>query len=105
MGTATGSRGAGKGTHSRISGRMTSNPPRSARMAMLTSPFVIPPSTLRCSRSAFESSFMLSITARVWNAFASSVARAMCAGVVYDVMPAVHVRIKVRDDVKGLTYR
>ena len=47
-----------------------------------TPPFVIPPSTLRYASSDMESSFMPSITARVFKAFASSVVRAMCAGVV-----------------------
>lgn len=74
-------------THSRISGRITLKPPMSARTAIARSPLVMPPSTLRCLRSVFESSFMLSMIARVWNALASSVARAMCAGVVYCDMP------------------
>lgn len=47
--------------------------------------------TFICGRSTPESSFMLSATARVINAFASRVARATCAGVVYDDMPVVRV--------------
>lgn len=70
-------------TNSRISGRTTVNPPISARIDMAKSPFVIPPSTFRCCKSVPESSFMLSIIARVWKAFASRVARAMCEGLVY----------------------
>ena len=42
---------------------------------------------------ALESSFMLSMIARVWKAFASSVASAMCAGVVYDDRPAERVKV------------
>lgn len=51
------------------------------------SPFVMPPSTMRCLRSVFESSFMLSRISRVWKAFASSVARQMWAEVVYADRP------------------
>lgn len=70
-------------TNSRISGRTTVNPPISARIDMAKSPFVIPPSTFRCCKSVPESSFILSMIARVWKAFASRVARAMCEGLVY----------------------
>ena len=76
-------------TYSRISGRMTSKPPISARISITLSPLVMPPSTFKCFKSVLESSFMLSRMARVWKAFASRVARAMWAGVVYDERPGV----------------
>jgi hypothetical protein len=40
-----------------------------------------------------ESSFIHSKIALVWNALASIVARAICAGVVYDDMPAHHFQL------------
>lgn len=100
-------KGAGRGTHSRISGRTTVKPPTSARTCIVVSPFVMPPSTMRCFRSVLESSFMLSRISRVWNAFASSVARQMCPGVVYAERPetrwnldsaAVDRRIRLTDE-------
>jgi hypothetical protein len=48
---------------------------------------VTPPSTLRVSSLTPDSDSMTSRTARVWKHTASSVARAMCAEVVYDVRP------------------
>ena len=79
------------GTYSLISGRTTSKPPMSANISIQTSPFVIPPSTLRCLSSVLESSFMLSRIARVWKALASIAARAMCAGVVYEDNPVLRI--------------
>ena len=52
-------------TYSRISGRMTSKPPISARISITLSPLVMPPSTFKCFKSVLESSFMLSRMARV----------------------------------------
>jgi hypothetical protein len=66
---------------------MTLNPPMSANMLIVRSPFVIPPSTFRCFKSEPESNFILSMMARVWKAFASRVARAICEGLVYWDIP------------------
>ena len=60
---------------SRASGRTTSNPPTSASTSIVRSPFVMPPSTLGCASSDLESSFMLSITACVWNGVCLDVCR------------------------------
>ena len=59
-----------------------SNPPTSASISVATYPFFMPPYALRRASSDLEFSFTLSIAARVWEALASSVAPAMCAGVV-----------------------
>ena len=48
----------------------------------------MPPSTLSDSSGTPESSFMASTTSRLWNAVASSAARAMWPALMYRVRPA-----------------
>src|ERR1700722_16573395 len=67
------------------------NLPISANNVMAKSPLVMPPSTLRHFRSVFESSFILSRTALVWKAFASSTAQARCQGLVHCDIPAFSI--------------
>ena len=62
--------------------------------------------TFICGKSTPESTFMASETARVMNAFASSVARATCAGVVYDDMPITDtLRLRMYAPDRILTHR
>ena len=79
-----------------ITGRITGTPRMSAWNCMRVSLTTMPPSTLSSVRSTPESAFIASITSRLWNATASSAARAMWPLFAYRVRPTIAPRASER---------
>src|SRR5690242_14805137 len=78
------------------SGRTTGTPSTSAWNCISNSLTTIPPSTLSSVSSTPESARIASTTSTVWNAVASSAARARCALVTYRVNPTIAPRASLR---------